>query len=747
MKGTLFSADFVKDSTGNLRLLELNTDTAFTSGALSHVNFTDFVNVLSTNTINEVHIIGKPMHENFIEYLSQSLHTLGFIDTFSKTIESANTIYPTIVEDSSTKFILRCAYDESAIFDSTYCKQKEEIFSLFYDNNDTGSLAEFYISSSNLNIDCLRKENNSQFIPDVAVKDITNVHGGIQFYKIHGSGSSEQNFLNFIEEIGNNKLITNYYFNNDNIQTSYRSFNIVYGNNLDVINLTNVITPAVFEKPNFIEYNENSNFTLIDVKHYYEFTTNYPLFKGVGTYGGIFEDETITDTNGNSICVASASIGNIYKSLFIAGSPDTDNSFEFMAWSSSGSELPSGSFITSSVLVNSIKHDLRKKLITHIITEDSASFRITSNQHLLVYDSVSDTLRYKFVNEIDTATDFLLRDSGGLSAISSNEIEVLEDTHFTYVLDFEDVDTYFLHDSGINIKVVAHNACFPKGTRITLENGEIKNIEDILEGDTLISYDTYNKIFTTGRVSKLNISNQAGLIHLKTDSNHELKLTLGHRIYSNNKWVEARQLRMGDVLVNSNGDVCKIIYLEFIEGEFDVYHILNVGNDHTYFANQILVHNYSHNQFCFIAGTQISMADSSEKNIEDVLIGEEVLSYNEETGVIEAKKVTKLNSPIHDDLVEYTLSNGIKITSTFDHPYYVNGLHLASYQPNWTNERYDLLSEVAKIKVGDLVNLVNKENVQILSIAELDKVDTQTYIISVEDNKNFYANKVLVHNK
>jgi hypothetical protein len=29
MKGTLFSADFVKDSSGNLRLLELNTDTGF----------------------------------------------------------------------------------------------------------------------------------------------------------------------------------------------------------------------------------------------------------------------------------------------------------------------------------------------------------------------------------------------------------------------------------------------------------------------------------------------------------------------------------------------------------------------------------------------------------------------------------------------------------------------------------------------------------------------------------------------
>jgi intein/homing endonuclease len=141
------------------------------------------------------------------------------------------------------------------------------------------------------------------------------------------------------------------------------------------------------------------------------------------------------------------------------------------------------------------------------------------------------------------------------------------------------------------------------------------------------------------------------------------------------------------------------------------------------------------------------MLDGSEKNIEDVVIGDEVLSYNEETTFIEPKQVIKLDSPIHDDLVQYTLSNGTTITSTFDHPYYVNGLQLASYQPNWTNKRYDLPSEVSKIKVGDFVNLVNKEIVEIISIVELDRVDTQTYIISVKDNRNFYANKILVHNK
>ena len=35
----------------------------------------------------------------------------------------------------------------------------------------------------------------------------------------------------------------------------------------------------------------------------------------------------------------------------------------------------------------------------------------------------------------------------------------------------------------------------------------------------------------------------------------------------------------------------------------------------------------------------------------------------------------------------------------------------------------------------------------IKDIIELDEKDTQTYIITIEDNHNFYANGILVHNK
>ena len=63
MKGTLFSADFVKDSSGNPRLLEINTDTTLIDAVIDEqADFTAFNSVLSSNNISEVHVVFKGFH-------------------------------------------------------------------------------------------------------------------------------------------------------------------------------------------------------------------------------------------------------------------------------------------------------------------------------------------------------------------------------------------------------------------------------------------------------------------------------------------------------------------------------------------------------------------------------------------------------------------------------------------------------------------------------------------------------------
>ena len=193
-------------------------------------------------------------------------------------------------------------------------------------------------------------------------------------------------------------------------------------------------------------------------------------------------------------------------------------------------------------------------------------------------------------------------------------------------------------------------------------------------------------------------------------------------------------------LMNKNVILDKITV---VNEETKVYNLSEVEINHNYFANDVLVHNRA----CFISGTKVLMANGIEKNIEEINVGDLVLSYNEITNVVEEREVTEVNSPIHDDLVKYILSDDTEIISTFDHPFYVNGLKLASYKPKWTNERYDIPLEVTQINIGDKLTKPNREILEIISITELERINTQTHIISVADNQNFYANGVLVHNK
>ncbi len=763
MKGTFFSADFIKDSNGNLRLMEVNTDTACVSNGLSFLDFTQFIQVLSDSNITEVHTIHKEIHEEIVSVLSQSISdNAPFITSFTSTVEEPGTIYPTTITDTANKFILRFAYDEASIFDSEYAKNSLGPLKLFTENNDTDSIVEYSFSSSanDFQFDNLPKTFNSTNMPDVAVKDTTaNTTHPISFYKIGKSTETTENRFNeFMGSMGNDKLVINFYEDSSETKVkSVRSFNIIYGGNLDLINVGNYITEGLFDKPTSIEYDDNQIANQTNIKHYYELTTNFPKFSNVYNWGGIFEEEEILKADGSSVLIGNAVVGEEFKSYFINGAPDTDVVSTFMSWSSPGSELPSGSYPTNSTLINRIEQPLAYNLSFHLTMEDGSSFRASGGVHLLVHDVDLNCIRYESVSKIDETKHKLINLTGGLINISSIVIEVLDGNYKTYIIDMETSDTYFLSNGELSVKIVTHN-CFPAGTKITLADGTQKNIEDLSTEDMLLTWNEKTGEKSEGSIGSIIKKKEHLLIQHKTDDGNEVKSTALHKFYVKGKgWVAAQDITLNDILINKNGNETMVIEKENIVGEVDVYHILDVKDNHTYYAENLLVHNFKYGGgFCFIAGTKVTMADGTEKNIEDVQIGEVVMSFNETTNQVEPKTVVDTKQPIHNDMVKYTFDKllvpgdepiYLSLTCTQDHPIYVNGLNLASYHPGLTTQRYNLGRPIKALETDDVVNLYDGTNTTLFGLIKLPEVDTQTYIITVEDNHNFYANGILVHNK
>lgn len=774
MKGTLFSADFVEDKNGELRLIEINTDTAAPQENLTFFDYSDLINVLSVNNINSFTVINKPnLHKDLVDHLSSSLSiNAPFITEFIKIDEQPNTIYTTAVTDAENKFILRMAYDESAIFDSEYTKGTLNLLSLFYDAGESGSVVEFYHSSSMGEYNSILGTYNTsdtnlnpQNLPDVVVKNIYEDHKLAKFYKIGSeieNETPENRWGSFINQIKTeNNVIEKYHVNDntlsDNRSNSIRSFSITYGSDLNLIHVAQYKNTAIFDLPTGSIHNDSQYVNELDIKHYYEFATNYVKFEGL--FDGILNRHLLIKGDDSEIEAGQVNVGDTLKSYYIGSGSLDEETFDYLNWQISGSTFPNDSYLTSSVVVYKNTKQLEKKTLVNLTVNDNEdSIFVATNKSFLVYDSGSDVIRWRAALNINPDTDYFLDYDGSLAKVTENEFFVTNDDNLTLVeIDCEETDTYIIAGTTPINSFITHNApCFIAGTKVTLSDGRLINIEDVKQGDVVCTYDFEIKKIRENLVNAVFSKKVNQTVEYVFENGDKVVCTLDHPIYVENKgWscsnpisskelydLETQKIEVGDDVKLFNGST-KIKSITILDGEVLVYNLQDIENNHNFFANNILVHN----RFCFVSDTIITIENNKTKYIQDIEVGDLVLSYNEKTMMKEYNKVTHVYKPNHDDLVEYVLSNGIKITSTFDHPFYVNDYILSSYSPDLTNKKYDNLSEVIKINVGDYMNSVEGEKISIVEINEKERIVTQTYIFTVENNNNFYANGVLVHNK
>ena len=142
---------------------------------------------------------------------------------------------------------------------------------------------------------------------------------------------------------------------------------------------------------------------------------------------------------------------------------------------------------------------------------------------------------------------------------------------------------------------------------------------------------------------------------------------------------------------------------------------------------------------CFPAGTKVTMADWSKKNIEDVKVWDSVLSYNTDTNTNEQSVVQKRF--VHEDnaheMYELTINgNVLKVTDV--HPFYV--------RKSASSKDYAWI-EAKDLKVGDILLMSDGSLVKIEKINHYSNVET-VYNLEVADNHDYFVDEwYLVHNK
>ncbi|WP_106794725.1 hypothetical protein [Aquimarina sp. Aq78] len=145
---------------------------------------------------------------------------------------------------------------------------------------------------------------------------------------------------------------------------------------------------------------------------------------------------------------------------------------------------------------------------------------------------------------------------------------------------------------------------------------------------------------------------------------------------------------------------------------------------------------------CFAKGTLITMADHTQKAIEDVSVGEQILSYHQATDSYIAAIIQELAKPIHDTLIAISLSDGSTITCTRDHPLLSSSGDWLSYSPEKTQMAYRF-DNVKQLEEGSLLQTISSP-VKILNIQEINTTQQTYTIVKLNKTNTFIANGILV---
>ena len=137
--------------------------------------------------------------------------------------------------------------------------------------------------------------------------------------------------------------------------------------------------------------------------------------------------------------------------------------------------------------------------------------------------------------------------------------------------------------------------------------------------------------------------------------------------------------------------------------------------------------------YCFVAGTLVTTEDGQEP-IEEIEVGDKVLSEDETTGEVAVKTVTETYINETDELIHICV-NGETISATPTHPFYVDKL-------GWTLAR--------SLRAGDVLVLSNGELVTVEWVQhEILESPIKVYNFEVEEFHTYFVGEcgVLVHNK
>jgi hypothetical protein len=455
MKAVLLGTDYIKTSTGDIKVLETNTNIIFATDDVTKLDWNGLKTFIQSNNFTNIHLIANRTTTNFNVVFQEMVETeLGLNYIFNET--SAGSITVPYIEDTSDTLILRISYDTTAIIDDEYCK---DMYSFLRAIKDLEYAPKTYIPNSYDDFSELTEFSYVGTAPNFILKSRLPNYDKNVLPKLYKVETLEE--LNQLKAIVNSDEFLQEFVQCETINNKaniIRGIDIIYGSNLDTISMGGFkilhnISENIWENT----YDEIGLLAKKDrAKYITYFRTND------GRYDYIFDvDQEVLMADGSTKTFAELNEDDIVKSISVAQLPLDETTYKLDEWTASHSQFITDFAASETTVVVKKTSPLTSDIFIRITLDDGNSWDDLPRTQILVKEPTTDVIRFKIINNLEIGDVLELYSTETETIVNKSVIGleiIFKEDQILGSLDVEPIDL-FLPLVANTYAIIQHNAC------------------------------------------------------------------------------------------------------------------------------------------------------------------------------------------------------------------------------------------------------------------------------------------------
>lgn len=420
MKAVLLGVDFL-NLDGQIKFLEMNTDVYIPNISYNSFDFDALKTFLVDGSFTKFRIIYKIENtaNEFINRLESICNSNGI--TFEAVPVAVDSITIPFFEDLENEFTLRISYDITALIDDTYCRDKKELLSLIFNNNETNLIPKTYFQKDGATFDNLSNLIDNGIHPNLIVKKSLPDFTKNKFPEFHKL-STEQSLTDVKNAMDADLIAQEFQYNTNNlwngkIRDHIRYWLILCSDATTTIDFGGYISSNAL--PLDSQYISYSGSVLNEESRILYFSN--PTRTGVGIPS---EYETIKIVDGVEVSVLMSNIelGDIVKAVSLPGLGDSSDTQGAMNWIYTGS-YNDITYTTASVVVkmNETVDEWFIK-VNYNIDGNSNYMLVNLVELILTCDSDGNNITFKAASELNS-NDYIVVSNSIIADVTSIEYQ------------------------------------------------------------------------------------------------------------------------------------------------------------------------------------------------------------------------------------------------------------------------------------------------------------------------------------